>query len=402
MTVHHLDATTGRIVAGLAVRAGRALRVVLPDRRRAVANLTALHCHPADIIARSDHRDGSHGLDVFVAYAALQEADGEGRGGIRLLRRMLAADPASRHGDRALLTMLEAGGIDKTLYVPPPVAVDPGLRLIGAVAGLALAIRNGTPHLPVAVWKPMKQPRYDAAWFINRGFSAEDLEQIEAARQSAYERLGLQRRPWSELAQIHQELRQYLDPNATLHGGGGFYQSCEPLLIRGQRPTAARVDTYGLSSVLAPTDRLLDIGCNCGFLALHCAPFVREVVGIDVESRFVTMANTAQRFLGRDNCRFVQTSFDDFHDGEPFDVIFSFAVHHWISMPLVAYADRLSELLRPGGHILLESQDLNSHDADWDEKLAAVCSRGFSVARSGTLSDDGVRARAFVLLRDSR
>jgi SAM-dependent methyltransferase len=402
MKVHRLNAMAGRIASGLADRAGRALRAALPDGRRAIVNLTALHCHPADIVARSDHRDGSHGLDVFVAYAALMEADGAGKGGIRLLRRMLAADAASRHGDRALLKMLEAGGIDETLYVPPPVAVDPGLRLIGAVAGLALAIRNGTPYLPVAVWKPMQQPRYDAAWFIDRGFSAEDLEQIEAARQSAYERLGLQRRPWPELAQIHQELRQYLDPNATLHGGGGFYQSCEQLLVRGQRPTAARFDKYGLSSLLAPTDRLLDIGCNCGFLALHCAPFVREVVGIDVEPRFVAMANKAQGFLGRNNCRFVETSFDEFHDGELFDVIFSFAVHHWISMPLAAYADRLRELLRPGGHVLIESQDLNSHDADWDEKLAAVCSRAFSVVRSGTLSDDGVRVRTFVLLQDSR
>jgi 2-polyprenyl-3-methyl-5-hydroxy-6-metoxy-1,4-benzoquinol methylase len=368
--------------------------------RDAAGANTGRHCRPADIVARNDHDDGHHRLDIFVAYAALLEADGESGGGFQLLRKMLDADQAARHGDRALLTMLEAGGINGPLYVPPRVAVDPELRLIGNVGGLAVAIRNGVQHLPVAVWKPMQQAQYDAVWFSSRGFSQAELEHIESARAAAYDQLNLQRRPWSELCRIHQELRLHLDPAATLHGGGDFYQSCEPLLIQGQRPTAARFEAYDLASVLRPSHRLLDIGCNCGFLALHCAPLVSEVVGIDVEPRFVAMAGVAQRHLGHDNCRFVAASFDEFHVDEPFDVIFSFAVHHWIGLPLDTYAEHLRRLLRPGGYILFESQDLNSHDSDWDTKFAALCDRGFSVVRRGNLCDDGTRVRAFALLRD--
>jgi trans-aconitate methyltransferase len=126
------------------------------------------------------------------------------------------------------------------------------------------------------------------------------------------------------------------------------------------------------------------------------------VDGFDAAAHFISIAEIAKKYLERENCTFTASSFSDFSTPESCDVIFSFAVHHWIGMPIPKYAARLGGLLNPGGLVLLESQDLSTHDRDWDAKLRQFCDSGFEEIRSGTMSDDGLIARRHVLLRDTR
>jgi 2-polyprenyl-3-methyl-5-hydroxy-6-metoxy-1,4-benzoquinol methylase len=384
-------------IAGRLKRAVRTIVTGPTAAEQALVRTSAV----ATLVARQFDTAGYRRLDLFVIYCAIADAEGAGHGGLNLLEKLLRADPVQRNADLALLALLRRGPLSASLFIPAATVIDPDLRVVSNLSGLATALYYGDAQVRVTVWKSRRTPTYDADWFASHGFTPAEIDRIEAARIEVYEKLGIARLPWPVLAGIHEELRRHLDSHDPMHGLGGFYQSCEDLVIEGQRPTAVRFNEYRLGSVLNPGQRLLDIGCNCGFLSLHCAPFVKGVDGFDINPRFIEIANAAKRHLGRQNCQFSTSTFDDFCGTGPYDVIFSFAVHHWIGQPITVYARRLQQMLKPEGMILLESQDLTTHDADWDAKLAAFCSAGFEPLRSGTLCDDGVRARRHVLLRNT-
>jgi len=78
-------------------------------------------------------------------------------------------------------------------------------------------------------------------------------------------------------------------------------------------------------------------------------------------------------------------------------MIYSFAVHHWIGMDIKDYFRKLQLLLNPGGKVVFESQNLETVDSDFDEKVAKIEKEGFRILESGDLKDDGVIHRKFVI-----
>jgi SAM-dependent methyltransferase len=364
------------------------------------ADLT-FSCSVAALVARHNGAQGYARLDLFVAYLAIQESEGASTGGIALFTKLLAADQRGRVADRALLATLQRGPLSSAVFLPGRTSITQDMTLSISVAGLAIALYSGATTIPVSIAVTRASLRYDAEWFRTHGFTDDEVLQICVVQDEIYRRIGVLPLTWSTLQSIQEEMRQFLPRHVTLHGRGDFYQTLEPLLIPGQRPTALRFDAYDLRSVLRPMDRLLDIGCNCGFLALTAARYVRAVDGIDAAAHFISIGRIAQRILQQDNCEFRNCLLEDFTPAEPYDVVFSFAVHHWIGLSTAQYAARLRNLLKPGGSLLLESHDLSTHDADWDVKLATFCNDGFEVMRSGTLCDDGLLVRQHVLLRRS-
>jgi 2-polyprenyl-3-methyl-5-hydroxy-6-metoxy-1,4-benzoquinol methylase len=367
----------------------------------------AVTCSTAEIVARQNRQAGFARVDLFIAYLAIQEAEGVSEGGLALLQKLLQNDPVGRTADRALYALLKQGSLSDALFIPAKPVVDAELRIRSKVAAVAVAIHTGAAEVVVGLKAPSLRrrrnpPRYDLRWLAGKGFTADELALVESAQAEVFRKLGILALPWETLWNVRMEMRRLLPKGSTLHGRGGIYQTCEELLIPGQRPTALRFRAYDLASILKPSDRVLDIGCNCGFLALLTSRHVKEVEGFDVGSHFIAMARIAQEYLARENCRFTTSTFSDFQAAEPFDVIFSFAVHHWIGMPIPEYAGALRGLLKPGGLVLLESQDLSTHDKDWEEKLRQFRSAGFEEVRSGTLCDDGLITRRHVVLRDTR
>ncbi|MBA2669115.1 MAG: class I SAM-dependent methyltransferase [Gemmatimonadetes bacterium] len=366
------------------------------------ASRVGLRGSTAELVARQHGPSGYNRMDLVVMYLAIQEARGEGEGKIALLEKLVQRDPARRKADSAILEFLKRDTLSNGLFIPNNLLIDSGMSLVASVAPLAMAVSHGDTEIPVEIRRRHRGQCYDLQWFRTHGFAPVEIEAIEAARTEVFQKLGFLPLPWETRSRIEKELRRFLPEGETLHGRGDFYQTCEELLIGGQRPTALRFRAYNLNSVLKATDRVLDIGCNCGFFALLVSRYVQTVDGFDISPRFISIASAAQRHLGRENCRFTTSSFQNFTVREPYDVIFSFAVHHWIGMPMAEYAARLRQMLKPGGLVLVESQDLGGQDKDWDEKLRALHGAGFAEVRSGTLCDDGRLTRRHVLLRDDR
>lgn len=358
-----------------------------------------LRCFTADLLARQYQPSGFTRMDLIVMYLALGEANGDSHVGMSLLRKLLQRDTAGRRSDRAFHLFLEEDHQSKGIFIPPPTRIDRQMNLTGNLAGLALALYRGEPQVTVAISTKRSDARYGIDWLRSHGFTAAEIATLEQAQHELFQKMGLQSRPWRELSRLHEQMRQALLSQPQAYGRGDFYQSCEELLLHGQRPTALRFRAYALDRELQRSDRVLDIGCNCGFFALATARHVAAVDAFDINPSLITIGRLAQQYLGIPNCNFTACSFDEFRANEGYDVIFSFAVHHWVGLPIQAYAAKLRQMLRPGGRVLFESHDLMKHDRDWDAKLAALSEAGFEPVQERALCDDGLLARKYVLLR---
>lgn len=81
---------------------------------------------------------------------------------------------------------------------------------------------------------------------------------------------------------------------------------------------------------LRPSIDVLDLGCGPGTWALHLAPRVRSVLGVDLAPAFVAHARGEAQSRGLTNTEFQQGSFLDLQPGRRFGLILLGAVLHHV------------------------------------------------------------------------
>ncbi len=208
------------------------------------------------------------------------------------------------------------------------------------------------------------------------------------------------------LTQLHKDVSArwtaYRETSAMKFGDFGLpYQTCAPALIAGSRDTDVRSAAYGLEE-LCRGRRVLDLGCNTGFLTLAAAPYSQSVFGLEHEQPLVDIGTRVVEFLGVTNCDLQCGDATTFTCETPFDVVIAAAIHGWMTMPLSDLGQRLAMLTAPSGAVLFESQGQRSTtvvEDKFQEKVAVLADAGFNVERQGVLCDDQVNKRAFVILR---
>jgi 2-polyprenyl-3-methyl-5-hydroxy-6-metoxy-1,4-benzoquinol methylase len=163
------------------------------------------------------------------------------------------------------------------------------------------------------------------------------------------------------------------------------YQGSERLGIRGKRRTETRMAAYGLPALLRGDMRVLEIGCNCGFLSLEIARLVRQVTAFDVDPNYIALGALAQRRLGVTNCTFGVGAVETYRPAERFDAVLSCAVHGWITMDFGAYVAYLRSIITPGGLLLFESHEVDCHP-EWRAQRAFLLQR-FDLVRQGWIDD---------------
>jgi len=335
------------------------------------------------------HVDGRFNrMDIIVKYMAIEEFEGVSSGGLKLYRKM--QDKRVNKNMRRKRPDLTTGESFKKLYrsikkngIKTPVPLNPDHTLKEGSHRLAAALYLDI-DIPVVVDGQKTLPGYGLTWFRDNGFTGDEI----AAIKNKYNHI----RFLGKINHLYREKRQKF-------GRGKFYQGWMEIGVDGQRPTEERFAAYGLGRLIDKSDTVLDIGCNIGFFSLYTAKRVAAVWGVEANPVLCSVAAEVKRYTGNKNFHIVNKRFEKFKTGRRFSWIFSFAVHHWLRLGIKEYAATLYSLLRPGGHLLLESHNLLKEDRDFQGIKDTFTAEGFTEQRAGHIKDDGEIAREFVIYR---
>lgn len=164
---------------------------------------------------------------------------------------------------------------------------------------------------------------------------------------------------------------------------GYLYQGWEALGLAGIKPTDARLGAYDITPLLSPSDRVLDVGANSGFLALAVGRHVAHVDAVELNPFLVEIGRSAADFLGQKNVRFTIADIESWRPDTIYDAVFSLANHCTIdgrmSMDFENYVARLFSLIKPGGWLFFESHNVfgpgtgaPGDDGDLDAKFDII------------------------------
>ncbi|TFF89496.1 MAG: class I SAM-dependent methyltransferase [Promethearchaeota archaeon] len=173
--------------------------------------------------------------------------------------------------------------------------------------------------------------------------------------------------------------------------GNPFYQSLEELNINSGRNTSKRFAKYNLEEILKSNYYVLDIGCNSGFFSVKSSKYVKEIDAFDNKFGHILTGNLVKLFLGIKNINFFHSNIEHFSTKKKYDVVYSFAIHHWISLDINEYAKKLRKFTRDGGYLFFESHDLDTFDKDFQKKLNVVLDKGFKIENKIYMKEDGNR-----------
>jgi SAM-dependent methyltransferase len=183
------------------------------------------------------------------------------------------------------------------------------------------------------------------------------------------------------LPALHQKIRAILKRQRSEYGDyyyfyGHPYQALGILGVYGERSTEERFDTYRLRKLINSEDRVLDIGCNCGFVALYTSYRTGcHAEGIDINPYMIEIGNLCADYLRiSDRVVLSATRIQDFPEKPDFTVVFSFATH-WTDdenyrVPLREHFERCAGYLAPGGLLIFETHAADVGNAQFYDALS--------------------------------
>jgi SAM-dependent methyltransferase len=147
------------------------------------------------------------------------------------------------------------------------------------------------------------------------------------------------------------------------------YQGLAIAGVLGDRMCDYRFDEYELRCWIKPTDRVLDIGCNCGFMAILAAYRIGcHAHGIDISPYMIEIGRLVAKHLRIDDLVTLEAGrLQHFHPGPVFDVVMSFATH-WTDdqnyrVSLDEHMTRIASYLKPRGKLVFETHCNDVNDA---------------------------------------
>jgi ubiquinone/menaquinone biosynthesis C-methylase UbiE len=140
--------------------------------------------------------------------------------------------------------------------------------------------------------------------------------------------------------------RRELEHHEALYSGFGQQHFAKPAVRMLRAHIVSRILFH---TEAGPASRVLSLGCGIGDTELLLAPYVREIVGVDLSPAAIRQAREDAARANAPNVRFLEGAFERMPPGEePFDAAVAiFFLHHVPEIPPVAR--RIYESLRPGG-----------------------------------------------------
>ena len=146
------------------------------------------------------------------------------------------------------------------------------------------------------------------------------------------------------------------------YGTGYFYQSLEKINLSGLRCSKKRVNEYNIDNFVKDA-KVLDIGCNSGFLICELEQNFQKCVGIEWNKTLVDIGKKTIDYLNLNNIEFINAD-DlkyDFKEYQ-FNVIFSFANHSTFDKGITSsdiHFEKCDSLLEKNGILIVESHHPN-------------------------------------------
>jgi SAM-dependent methyltransferase len=171
------------------------------------------------------------------------------------------------------------------------------------------------------------------------------------------------------------------DASAYKYFYGQPYQGLGIAGVFGDRMSDYRFDDYELRKFIREGDRLLDIGCNCGFIAVIASYRTGcHSTGIDINPYMVEIGKLAAEHLRISHLVDLKAGrLQDFAPGPSFDVVLSFATH-WTDdnnyrVSIDDHMSRMAGYLRPGGKLVFETHCNDVGNAEFYAALESVKDR---------------------------
>ena len=164
----------------------------------------------------------------------------------------------------------------------------------------------------------------------------------------------------------------------------------EPLLAE----TRTKADLSGQGS-------LLDLGCGTGEIALHMAPFFRDVTAVDIDPEMLAAAKQKAQKWEIETIQWRNQRAEEFStEASSFELVTIGAAFHWMDRPTIA--ERVQEWLLPGKPlVVLGYTSIWSGTSDWLPLVRTVIKKWLGAKRragSGEY-DDAADPHELVLIQ---
>lgn len=175
------------------------------------------------------------------------------------------------------------------------------------------------------------------------------------------------------------------------------YQGLAIAGVLGDRMSDYRFDDYELRRWIKPNESVLDIGCNCGFIAVLAAYRIgASAHGIDINPYMIEVGQLVAKHLRVDDSVHLSAgNLVEYRPPAPFDTVLSFATHwtddHNYRVSIVDHMERMASLLRPGGTLVFETHCNDVGSAEFYEGMASVKDRLFRFDGVYKKTDAGTR-----------
>lgn len=314
---------------------------------------------------------GPNRLDVIVRYLYIDYRNGNNSFGGKLYEKMqkLRLPKQFKEGiyEKKFNDLIDS--FCKFGFSPEyPLLLSKDMKLVDGSHRLACSIYYGNPNLMIPHKTENKTANYDLSWF-EKNFSKSELDIIKKKWKEIMERYGLIRGDSNrkDRGEFVKEIESIYFSKKQTFGQDQFYQSFKELSIGGQRDTEQRIKNYELDRYLHPEFTILNLGSNLGFLDIQIAKKVKKIISIENNHTLTEIHKKTADFFGVENIEIHNCKVQEFKTNIRYDFLMALAVHKWLGYKNSELVTLLDSQLKPGGYLLLESQDINKGDPDYEE-----------------------------------
>lgn len=129
---------------------------------------------------------------------------------------------------------------------------------------------------------------------------------------------------------------------------------------KANRSIPDRVKDYGLLNYITKESTVLDLGCNRGYFGVYLADKIKSYYGIDTDSNQIMFGIAEAQNQNLTNLTYRNDTFLCLNN--QFDIILCLAFHSYVNMSMWELAKCLIDMLKPGGHLLLEGHPKGYRD----------------------------------------